>query len=237
MNASMSRVLLSGLLAASLAANGVLVWRIAHPPAPPPKPALAREFVPYAALGSMTAENNRIADLKWTEAQFAAFVEGLRASYEGRGYPQDDEAKQLRADINARVQKMIEAEQPDPTEAYFRTLREKENVQRTASGLHYRITHEGDGPPPKSADTIVVSYAARTPDGKTLETLAGVRLRVKTTDLLPGLAEGVQLLKSGGKALFFLPAALSFGAGEWPKDVPPGMPIGFFLELHEVIPE
>ena len=65
--------------------------------------------------------------------------------------------------------------------------------------------------------------------------LTAMRAQVGVTDLLPGLAEGVQLLKPGGKGLIYVPAALSYGDGDWPKDVPRGMPIGFFVELHEVL--
>jgi FKBP-type peptidyl-prolyl cis-trans isomerase len=238
MNQSRLSVLLVVLLAASFAVSGALFWKLRTRAAAAvsAKPAeVPRELLPYAALGTNMAENNHIAALKWTEPQFQAFVAGLRASYEGRGYAFDDDARQLRSEISARVSQMQEAENPDPVEGYFRVLREKENVSRTPSGLHYRITLDGTGPPPLATDTVVVSYAARTPDGITLPMLAGERLRVGVTDLLPGLAEGVQLLKPGGKALFYLPASLSFGPGEWPKDVPPGMPIGFFLELHEVV--
>ncbi len=223
------------LLVLSLVANGLLAWRLSHPPAPPPPPEPTGELVSYAAIGTNFAENNRIADLKWTPAQFDAFVQGLRASYEGRGYPLDDDAKKLRAEFTKRVQAMMAAERPDPVEEYFKTLREQEHVQRTASNLHYRITLEGDGTPPTSKDTVVVSYAARTPDGHDLEVLSRARVQVKVTDLLPGLAEGVQLLKPGGKALVYVPPSLSFGDGDWPADVPRGMPIAFFLELHEVV--
>jgi len=229
-------VLLVSLLIVSLAMSGFLFFVVRSRTSPSGKTApLSRDLQPYAALGSMVAENNHISDLKWTEAQFTAFLSGLRATYEGRGYPLDEEARLLRDRISAQVQRQIETEQPDPTEEYFKQLREKEGVSRTASGLHYRITHDGDGTPPRAGDTVVVSYAARTPDGTTLSMLAGVRVRAVVTDLLPGLAEGAQLLKPGGKALIYLPATLSFGTGEWPKDVPPGMPIGFFFELHEVV--
>lgn len=60
-------------------------------------------------------------------------------------------------------------------------------------------------------------------------------MQAVVTDLLPGLAEGVQLLKPGGKALVYLPPQLSFGTGDWPDKVPRGMPLAFFLELHEVV--
>lgn len=193
---------------------------------------------PYAALGSYMAENNRIPDLGWTEEQFTEFLAGFRSSYEGRGVPLDDDAKQLRDEISQRVQKMLAAEQPDPAEEYFRMLREKEGVQRTASGLHYRVTEEGyGGPHPTAADTVVISFAGRLPDGTELRNFSRARVRMAVRDLLPGLAEGVQLLSVGGKALVYVPPSLAFPAQQWPADIPRGVPLAFFVELHEIAPK
>ena len=231
----------------SLVANVFLLawaWRASSqpvtPPAPVPAPvatgsATPRELMPYAALGSFMAENNRIADLAWTKEQFAAFQDGLRASYEGRGLPLDDAAKRLRDDISHRVQTMLATERPDPVQDYFRSLREKEGVKSTPSGLHYRITEEGTDASPKAGDTVVISYVARLPDGHNLPKLSQSRVRVLVKNLLPGLAEGVQLLKVGGKALVYLPPELSFTEKSWPPQLPKGAPIVFFLELHDVV--
>jgi FKBP-type peptidyl-prolyl cis-trans isomerase len=122
----------------------------------------------------------------------------------------------------------------DPIEEYFKNLREKENVQRTPSGLHYRITDEGYGNPPADDATVVISYAARLPDGESLPALSRARVRTAMADLLPGMREGLHLLRRGGKALIYLPPALSFGNGEWPAGVPRGAPVIFFLELHDI---
>ena len=230
----------------SLLANVLLLiwaWRASTTPPPPPVPEVApaaattrpRELAPYAALGSFMAENNRIADLGWSQPQFAAFQDGMRASYEGRGLPMDDAAKRLGEDVSHRVQTMLKAERPDPIQEYFRTLREKENVKATPSGLHYRITEEGSDTPPSPADAVVISYTARLPDGQSIPKLSQVRVRLQVKDLLPGLAEGVQLLKVGGKALVYLPPELSFTAKSWPPQLPKGAPIVFFLELHDVV--
>ena len=232
----------------SLVANVfLLAWALrvsTSKPVPPPAPVVApvtantpppRELMPYAALGSFMAENNRIADLAWTKEQFAAFQDGLRASYEGRGLPLDDAAKRLRDDVSHRVQAMLASERPDPVQEYFRSLREKEGVKSTPSGLHYRITEEGADASPKPADTVVISYVARLPDGHNLPKLSQTRVRVLVKDLLPGLAEGVQLLKVGGKALVYLPPELSFTEKSWPPQLPKGAPIVFFLELHDVV--
>ncbi len=239
-----------GLIAGlSLLVNaGLVAWLITHrpkpaepvvvaaPAAPAPVPTWTRELAPYAALGSFMAENNRIADLKWSAAQFAAFQEGFRASYEGRGLPLDDAAAKLRDETSARVQAMVQTEQPDPVREYFRLLREKENVQQTASGLHYRITEPGTGATPTAADTVVISYAARLPDGTAVPALGRTRVKVAVSDLLPGLAEGVQLLRLGGKGLIYVPPALAFREADWPAAIPKGVPLAFFVELHDINP-
>ncbi|RXK53834.1 hypothetical protein ESB00_19320 [Oleiharenicola lentus] len=207
------------------------------PPAPSPSPVLwSRELAPYAALGSFMAENNRISDLKWTPEQFAAFQDGFRSSFEGRGLPLDEPAAKLRDAISAKVQSMLEAERPDPVRDYFRFLREKENVKQLPSGLHYRITEEGTGEPPTAADTVVISYAAGLPEGKTLPALSGTRVKAAVKDLLPGLGEGVQLLRVGGKALIYVPPALSFKPRDWPPQLPRDTPLVFFVELHDIAP-
>lgn len=229
--------------AVSLAANAALVaWLVTSnppPPAPMAKPApknatVPRDLQPYAALGSFLAENNRIPDLKWTAAQFGAFEAGVRGTYEGRGFPMDDDATRLRDDINRRVQAMMEGQQPDPVADYFRTLREKENVKQTPSGLHYRITEQGRGAPPADDATVVLSFTAQLPGGQKLAGFEQSRATVRLADLLPGLREGVRLLSVGGKALVYVPPSLSFSEKNWPASVPRGAPIVFFVELHDV---
>ena len=131
---------------------------------------------------------------------------------------------------------MTEAERPDPAKDYFRFLREKEGVKVTPSGLHYRITEEGTGNPPKAGDTVVISYAAGLPEGKSLPPLSRTRAKVVVRDLLPGLAEGVQLLKVGGKGLIYVPASLSFKEADWPPQLPAGVPLVFFVEMHDINP-
>ncbi len=209
------------------------------PPAGPAAPAptqspLSPELTAYAALGSYVAENNHIPSLKWTEPQFDAFARGVRASYEGRGYPVDREAIKLRDEISAKVQALFQPKPVDPIEDYFKTLREKEEVQRTSTGLHYRITQEGRGATAGPDSVVVASYGARLPDGASIPILTRGRARSAVRDLLPGLGEGIQMIAPGGKILVYLPPALSFRDGPWPTDVPKGAPIIFFVELHEV---
>jgi len=241
--------ILPALFALSLVANAVLVWVNQRPtaaaaapavvPAPEGAPQPGRptgELANFAALGTFISENNRIPDLAWTPAQFDAFAEGLRASYEGRGYPLDDDARKLRDQISARVQQMMAVAQPDPIQDYFRLLREHEAVKQTPSGLHYRVTLEGHGKAPTPDSIVVYSFTAGLPGGKSLPGLSRSRVRSGLGNLLPGIREGLLLLRKGGKALIYVPPGLSFGDGPWPSDVPKGQVIIFFIELNDVIP-
>ena len=200
-------------------------------------PVFPRELRSYAALGTFVAENNKIPALRWTPPQFEAFQAGMRSSYEGRGFAVDEDAVKLRDEISAKVQAIVGATKANPVEEYFSTLREKEGVQKSESNLHYRITDQGHGAKPTPESTIVVSYTARLPNGQGLNSLSRPRVRSAVADLLPGLAEGVQLINAGGKALVYLPPELSFRDGPWPEGVPQGAPIIFFVELHEVVDE
>lgn len=205
-------------------------------PAPKKETPLPFALTAYASLGSYLSQNNRIASLHWTEEQFDAFIRGIRADYEGRGYLFDDETKKLRDEISSKVQAQIDSRKSNPVEDYFKVLREREGVQKTATGLHYRITDKGFGKTPDADSTILVSLTARLPTGEHIASLSRPRVRTAVHDLMPGLAEGVQLISPRGKALIYVPPALSFGDNAWPKDVPKGAPIVFFVELHEIIP-
>lgn len=204
-------------------------------PAADPAAALSRELRPFAALGSNMAENNRIADLGWNAPQFDAFLDGMRSSYSGRGVPMDDDAKHLRDEMSRRVRGMLAKENPDPMETYFSTLRANEGVSRTGSGLHYRITEPGEGESPKPDDTVVFTVTVRLPDGKYVPELNLERTRAVVRDLIPGLAEGIQLLSVGAKALIYVPPQLGF-RDKPPASVPAGSPIIYFVELHDIIP-
>jgi peptidylprolyl isomerase len=98
------------------------------------------------------------------------------------------------------------------------------DATRTASGLAYRILHEGEGKVhPITTDTVRVEYTGWTRDGKVFATTVG-----KGSNLLgvgsamPGLTEGLQLMTEGEERLFWIPSALGHGEESTPER-PAGM--------------
>ena len=57
----------------------------------------------YVSLGSNFARDTGLNQLGWTEQQFNAFIDGLRATYRGRGYVFTEDAKRLRQDVEEQL--------------------------------------------------------------------------------------------------------------------------------------
>jgi FKBP-type peptidyl-prolyl cis-trans isomerase FkpA len=202
----------------------------------------------YAALGSSFARDNRLNQLGWNEAQVEAFLEGMRATFRGSPKAWDENAQKLMTDVGRRVQEIEQAEkrrrysaaafaQPGYLEAYLKEMRTRYRLQATDSGLNFGFSKSGDtGIRPEPEDTVIISYVVVAADGETV--IPGVgrqRARHKVKDLLPCLAEVLQMMGPGGAAMAVVPPDLSYGEGEWPPGAEKGTPLVFTVMLHEIV--
>lgn len=205
------------------------------PPAPATPP--SEELVGYAAIGYVTAENLHVGELHWTEAQFDAFVAGLRANFRGASFSMDENSRpQFEAITRAILAAQTRGPQPKPADNALGEAAKKLRLQPIESGLFVRIMRSGTGPRPRPLDTVVVTISARALNGTVdLKPLSAEHVRIKVANLMPGLAEGVQMLALGGAGFFLVPPELSFGDGAWPAGVERGTPLTFIVELHDVI--
>lgn len=73
---------------------------------PSSQPSLAPQAFPlsaYSAFGSSMAKTGRFAELGWSDAQFNALLAGMRATFQGKGYPFDAPSQQLAAETARRI--------------------------------------------------------------------------------------------------------------------------------------
>lgn len=233
----MNRRLLSALLGLALAVSPALA---ADAPAPAPLEA-------YAAVGASLVRDNRLAQLGWSEAQIEAFLRGVRAGFRGEGPSVDTKAQGLLNDIGRRMQELEQAElksrygaeafaRPGYLAEYMKEKRKQFGLEATDSGLSYGMRSAGSGVRPAPEDTIVISYKVTGADAQTeLPQLKVEKLKVKLSDLLPGLAEGFQMMTVESIAMMILPPDLTYGDGPWPPGTERGTPLIYTMKLHEVI--
>ncbi|MDE7347654.1 MAG: FKBP-type peptidyl-prolyl cis-trans isomerase [Muribaculaceae bacterium] len=108
----------------------------------------------------------------------------------------------------------------DYNAAYFQS---GSGYQTTPSGLKYVTVVEGTGASPKETDVVTVHYTGRLLDGTVFDSSVerGEPTSFPLQMVIKGWTEGLQLMKVGGKTVFYIPSNLAYG-----EMGTPGGPIG-----------
>lgn len=103
----------------------------------------------------------------------------------------------------------------------------------TASGLKYIMEKEGTGESPKATDQVTVFYKGMFVDGKEFDSNFGKQpVTFGLNQVIPGWTEGLQLMKPGGRAKFYIPYQIGYGERGHPSGViPPKSDLIFIVEL------
>ena len=104
----------------------------------------------------------------------------------------------------------------------------------TKSGLVFESIKDGTGASPKETDTVKVHYKGTFPDsGKEFDSSykRGEPIEFPLQGVIPCWAEGVQLMKVGGKAKLTCPASIAYGARGAGGVIPPNATLNFEVEL------
>ncbi len=143
-------------------------------------------------------------------------------------------ADKLNAIQETVIEKMVE-ENKGKSEKFLAENKAKKGVVETASGLQYEIVSEGKGITPHEEDVVTIEYTGKLPDGTYFE---GSDKEKKTDKfvvmtVVPGLQEGLGLMKEGSEYQFAIPAKLAYGVhGAGP--IPPESVILFDIKLVKV---
>lgn len=114
-------------------------------------------------------------------------------------------------------------------------LKRFENAKTTASGLKYINEKEGSGDSPKASDKVSVFYRGTFLDGEEFDgNFGGSPISFGLTQVIPGWTEGLQLMKPGGKTVFYIPYKLAYGEKGYPGAIPPKSDLIFEVELLKV---
>ncbi|MFA6151237.1 MAG: peptidylprolyl isomerase [Chitinophagaceae bacterium] len=115
-------------------------------------------------------------------------------------------------------------------------LKRFENAKTTASGLKYIIEKEGSGESPSATDQVSVFYKGSFTNGKDFDGNFGkAPISFRLNQVIPGWTEGLQLMKPGGRAIFYIPYQIAYGENGHPSGViPPKSDLIFEVELVKV---
>lgn len=135
--------------------------------------------------------------------------------------------------------KKKELEEERKLEAYIKE--NKLEMQKTASGLYYKITKTApENPQAKAYDTVYVHYTGKFLDGKVFDSSLNrkepLQFVLGMGNVIKGWDEGIALLRKGEKAQLLIPSKLAYGTMGAGETIPPFSTLLFEVELIDIKP-
>ncbi|MDE6269561.1 MAG: FKBP-type peptidyl-prolyl cis-trans isomerase [Muribaculaceae bacterium] len=110
----------------------------------------------------------------------------------------------------------------------------RDGAVRTPSGVVFEVITEGEGPMPQAGSSVRVFYVGRLSDD-TIFDATDDPVVFPLDNLTPGLAEGIRMMRPGGKYRVTIPAEQAYGEYGIPGVIPGRAALQFVVELIEVI--
>ena len=175
-------------------------------------------------------------------ADMALIEQGFQDAIRGKSKLSDEDMLKF---LNSRAEKLnkldvaakekMAKENKAKATKFLAENAKKKGVTVTKSGLQYEVLRKGSGATPRMEDVVTVGYTGKLMDGTVFESTYEAKqpARFVVMSIIPGLEEGLKLMKEGAQFRFTIPANLAygeFGAGQ----IPPESPLIFELELIKV---
>ena len=123
---------------------------------------------------------------------------------------------------------------------WLKEVEQQEGVQKTESGILYRIERQGNGTfPTKDDDVVLVNYEGKVRTGKIFDSSyeRNEPISFPLNGVIKGWTEGMKLIDEGGEITLWIPSDLAYGDRRRSDVIGPGEALMFKVELLEVNPE
>ena len=175
----------------------------------------------------------------------AAFMRGLQDHLGGKKelmtpeevvQTREEFQKTMHADMQKEAQTIANKNHTEG-EAFLAKNKERKEVTTTVSGLQYEVITPGTGPKPKATDTVKVHYQGTLLDGTEFDSSykRNEPVSFPLGKVIPGWTEGLQLMPTGAKYRFFIPADLAYGKRGAPPKIGGDATLKFEVELLEIV--
>jgi FKBP-type peptidyl-prolyl cis-trans isomerase FklB len=143
---------------------------------------------------------------------------------------------QLRTQMAAHMEEKKKQNKAEG-EKFLAENAKKPGIEKTPSGLQYRIIEAGSGNPPGTNDEVTVNYTGKLIDGTEFDSSAkqGRPAKFRVNGVIKGWTEALLKMKKGAKWELFIPAELAYGERGRPN-IPPNSTLLFTVELVDIAP-
>ena len=166
-----------------------------------------------------------------------AFTQGVRDGMAGQNKFTDQQMQeifmQFQQDMQAKQANKANAAKAEGI-AFLEENKKNPDVQVTESGLQYKVIKQGDGPKPSATSKVTVKYTGKLIDGTVFDSTdknGGEPISFGLNQVIRGWTEGLQLMPTGSKYIFYIPSELAYGDQGAGGLIPGGATLIFEIEL------
>lgn len=109
-----------------------------------------------------------------------------------------------------------------------------EGAITTPSGLVFRVITEGEGTMPTEGDQVKLNYRGMLSDGTVFDVTDEPTI-FDVARFIPGMTEGLKMMKPGGRYDLVIPAPLAYGEKGVEGFIPPGAALHFIVDLISIV--
>lgn len=163
--------------------------------------------------------------LRLSEAQMRDFTQRYVAEQQRKAQEEREKALKENTELPAK---------------WLEEVAKEEGVQKTESGLLYRIDRQGsEVKATKDEDVVLVHYEGKTRNGNIFDSSyeRNEPISFGLNQVIKGWTEGMKLVGEGGQITLWIPSELAYGERGAGADIGPNEALTFKVELLEVNPE
>ncbi len=198
------------------------------------------------ALGWLIATQTQMDQLGFSESEFDDFSKGFRAFLLGKDNPVADMQKateKLDSFFRARtVETRLKWDAKN--RKFLEEIDKQPGVQKSESGLRYKIIEKGGDVVPNLKNTVVAKYKGTLIDGRVFDSTEKqggapaefpLTMPDGTPAVIEGWREGLQKIGKGGKIMLYIPHELAYGTqGVQRAGILPMSALVFEVEIVDV---
>lgn len=163
--------------------------------------------------------------LRLSDAQMRDFTQRYVAEQQRKAQEEREKALKENTELSAK---------------WLEEVAKEEGVQKTESGLLYRIDRQGsEVKATKDEDVVLVHYEGKTRNGNIFDSSyeRNEPISFGLNQVIKGWTEGMKLVGEGGQITLWIPSELAYGERGAGADIGPNEALTFKVELLEVNPE
>ena len=170
-------------------------------------------------------------------------LQGMADGIAGKLALNEEEIKQVMTELQEDMMKKQQEKQAKQGnenkgigDQFLADNKGKEGVVTLPSGLQYKIITAGSGEKPKATDKVKVHYRGTLINGNEFDSSykRNKPAEFPLNGVIRGWTEGLQLMKPGGKWMFYIPPELGYGPRAQ-RNIPANSLLIFEVELLEIL--